>query len=49
MEAWGRLASELDLDRLAAMTTTMSLEQVVDAGREIVAGKVRGRVVVEVT
>ena len=48
LEAWRRLASELDLGKLAAMTSTMTLDQVIEAGREIVAGKVRGRVVVEV-
>jgi hypothetical protein len=30
------------------MTTTVNLDQVAQAGREIVAGKVRGRVVVEI-
>jgi acrylyl-CoA reductase (NADPH) len=46
LEAWRRLAAELDLDKLAAMTSTIPLDRVVEAGREIVAGKVRGRVVV---
>ena len=48
LEAWRRLAAELDLGKLAAMTSTMGLEQVIEAGREIVAGRVRGRVVVEI-
>jgi acrylyl-CoA reductase (NADPH) len=48
LEAWRRLASELDHDKLAAMTSTMTLDQVIDAGHQIVRGKVRGRVVVEV-
>jgi len=48
LEAWRRLASELDHDKLAAMTSTIGLGQVVEAGREIVQGKIRGRVVVEV-
>jgi acrylyl-CoA reductase (NADPH) len=48
LQAWRRLAAELDLQKLAAMTTTIPLEDVIEAGREIVAGKVRGRVVVEV-
>jgi acrylyl-CoA reductase (NADPH) len=47
-EAWKRLAQELDHDKLAAMTSTIRLDQVIDAGREIIAGKVRGRVVVEI-
>ncbi|HEY0204008.1 MAG TPA: MDR family oxidoreductase [Acetobacteraceae bacterium] len=46
--AWGRLAKELDLDRLDGMTATIPLEQVQDAGARIIAGQVRGRVVVEI-
>jgi acrylyl-CoA reductase (NADPH) len=48
LEAWGRLARELDLDKLAAMMSTVSLEQVIQAGREIVEGRIKGRVVVEI-
>ena len=48
LEAWARLASDLDRDKLAAMTTTIPLEDVVETGRAILDGKVRGRVVVEV-
>ncbi len=48
VEAWRRLAAQLDLKKLDAMTSTISLDEVVDAGREIVAGRIRGRVVVEV-
>lgn len=48
LEAWARLASDLDRDKLAAITTTIPLESVIETGRAIVEGKVRGRVVVEV-
>lgn len=48
LEAWSRLAQELDLAKLAAMTSTIPLDQVMEAGRKIVEGKVRGRVVVEI-
>lgn len=48
LEAWARLASDLDRDRLARMTTTIPLEDVIETGKAIVEGKVRGRVVVEV-
>ncbi len=48
LEAWRRLASDLDRDKLAAITTTIPLESVIETGRAIVEGKVRGRVVVEV-
>lgn len=48
LEAWARLASDLDRDRLALMTTRIPLTDVIDTARAIVDGKVRGRVVVEV-
>ncbi|GJD93235.1 acrylyl-CoA reductase (NADPH) [Methylobacterium iners] len=47
-EAWARLASELDLDKLAAMTTTVSLLEVGGLGERILAGGTRGRTVVQV-
>ena len=48
LSAWRRLARDLDHDKLAAMTTTIPLESVIDAGAEIVAGRIRGRIVVEI-
>jgi acrylyl-CoA reductase (NADPH) len=48
LEAWHRLARELDPGKLAAMTTTIGLDQVIDTGKAILDGKVRGRVVVEI-
>jgi len=48
IEAWGRLAKELDLDSLDRMTTTIGLDAVQDAAARIIAGQVRGRTVVEV-
>jgi acrylyl-CoA reductase (NADPH) len=48
LEAWERLVRDLDHDKLAAMTTTIPLDRVVEAGGEIVAGRVRGRIVVEI-
>ncbi len=48
LEAWARLARDLDHARLASMTTTIGLEGVMDTAQAILAGKVRGRVVVEV-
>ncbi len=47
-EAWARLATELDLEKLAAMTTTIGLADVPATCADILAGKVRGRVVVDV-
>jgi acrylyl-CoA reductase (NADPH) len=48
VEAWGRLARDLDLAKLEAMTTHATLDDLPRLGAEIVEGKVRGRVVVEV-
>jgi acrylyl-CoA reductase (NADPH) len=46
--AWGRLARDLDPERLAAMTRTVPLEEVIALAPDILAGRVRGRVVVRV-
>jgi acrylyl-CoA reductase (NADPH) len=46
--AWRRLADELDRKLLAGMTGTIPLEKALEAGRAIVEGKIRGRLVVEV-
>ncbi len=48
IEAWARLASDLDPAKLAAMSNEIGLAQALEAGRDIVAGKIRGRVVVDV-
>jgi acrylyl-CoA reductase (NADPH) len=48
LEAWHRLAREMDPNKLARMTRTIKLDEAVQAGRDIVEGKVRGRIVVEV-
>lgn len=48
IEAWDRLARDLDLQKLAAITSTIRLEDVIAAGRDILEGKVRGRIVVEI-
>lgn len=47
-EAWRRLATDLDLEKLAQMTTEIALEDVPAAAQDIVAGKVRGRLAVRV-
>lgn len=46
--AWAQLASTLDLGKLDALTTEIGLSQAVAQGPEILAGKVRGRLVVDV-
>ena len=47
-QAWSRLASDLDAGKLAAMTTEIDLSGVMEAGRRITEGGVRGRVVVKI-
>jgi acrylyl-CoA reductase (NADPH) len=47
-EAWARLASDLELGRLDAMTERAGLDDVPALGAAILEGKVRGRVVVDV-
>lgn len=47
MAAWARLARDLDMAKLHALTTTVKLDDVPKVAADIVAGKVRGRVVVE--
>ena len=47
-EAWRRLAIDFDRDKIAAMTSEIGLAEVVDAGARIVAGQVRGRIVVKI-
>lgn len=46
--AWQRLASDLDAHKLDAMTQEITLGQVIAAAPEILAGKIRGRTVVNV-
>ena len=46
--AWVRLARDLDAAKLAAMTRTIKLEEAQAAGADILAGKVRGRIVVAI-
>ncbi len=46
--AWGRLALDLDLAKLAAVTTKHQLAEVPQLAQDILAGKIRGRVVVEI-
>ncbi|MBY4949835.1 oxidoreductase [Cupriavidus respiraculi] len=47
-QAWARLARDLAPDRLAAITQEIGLAEAIDAGRRIVEGGMRGRVVVDV-
>jgi len=46
--AWNRLASDLDRGKLAEITHEIGLDGVVEAGAKILAGQVRGRIVVKI-
>lgn len=46
--AWQRLATDLDRSKLSEMTTEIPLAEVPDWGARILAGQVRGRIVVKI-
>lgn len=48
LQAWSRLEQDLDPDKLVAMTTEIGLTQVIEMAPEILAGRLRGRMVVDV-
>ncbi len=47
-EAWRRLEADLDRGKIAARTSEIGLDNVIDAGARILAGEVRGRIVVKI-
>jgi putative YhdH/YhfP family quinone oxidoreductase len=49
IRAWDRLSRELPLDKLDAMTTVEPLSRIKDLSARILAGKIRGRVVIDVS
>ncbi len=48
IEAWARLARDLDIERLEALMTEVRIENAIDIAPQILAGQVRGRLVVPV-
>ena len=46
--AWQKLAADLDRQKLAAITTTIGLEEAIDCADRLMQGKVRGRIAVDV-
>jgi acrylyl-CoA reductase (NADPH) len=46
--AWSRLATDLDVSKLDALTTQIELDDAIDTARQLLEGKVRGRVVVHI-
>jgi len=47
LEAWRRIGTDLDHAKLSALSTTIGFDGIVQAAHDIVEGKVRGRVVVD--
>jgi acrylyl-CoA reductase (NADPH) len=47
-EAWRRIARELPMDKLDAMTERARLADLPELGKRILGGGVRGRIVVDV-
>ena len=47
-EAWKRLETELDRQKLAEMTHEIALNEVPEQAAAILAGQVRGRIVVKI-
>ena len=47
-QAWQRLASDLDASHLESMTTEIGLEAAITTAPDVIAGQVRGRLVVDV-
>jgi acrylyl-CoA reductase (NADPH) len=47
-EAWARLAADLDRGKLDAITSQVSLAQALERAPDVLAGRVRGRLVVDV-
>ncbi len=48
IEAWHRLATDLDMEKLESMTREVAFEDVIAIAPDFLAGKVRGRIVVPV-
>ena len=47
LEAWRRIASDLDHAKLASLSKTIGFDDILQAGRDIIDGRIRGRVVVD--
>lgn len=47
LEAWRRIGRDLDLAKLKALSTTIGFDGIIAAATDIVDGKIRGRVVVD--
>jgi acrylyl-CoA reductase (NADPH) len=47
-EAWSRIATDLDMSKLQALTTEIGFDDIIQTATDIVDGKVRGRVIVDI-
>ena len=47
LEAWRRIGTDLDHKKLATLSRTIGFDGIIDAARDIVDGRIRGRVVVD--
>lgn len=47
LEAWRRVATDLDRGKLEALTRAIGFDDIIGAAKDIVEGKIRGRIVVE--
>ena len=48
LEAWRRLASDLDMDTLESMSTEIGFEELPEAAAAILKGQIRGRTIVKI-
>jgi len=48
LEAWRRLASDLDVEKLGAIGHQVGLGNAIPLAEQLIAGKIRGRIVVDV-
>jgi len=49
IEAWDRIASDLEPGKLASLTTTIGFDDIIPTATAIVEGKIRGRVIVDMS
>ncbi|KEZ75442.1 alcohol dehydrogenase, partial [Pseudomonas syringae pv. syringae FF5] len=47
LEAWSRLASDLDMSLLPLISREVGLSEVIDLAPQLIGGHVRGRIVVD--
>jgi len=46
-EAWSRISSDLDMSKLESLTTQIGFDDIIQTATDIVDGKIRGRVIVD--